>query len=60
MRAAGGGGGGREVVSFRRWTKESDGRLLSTWMEKSPRGWLPVDENKETVSGCTDLANIVL
>jgi hypothetical protein len=55
---AGGGGGGWEVVSSRKCMKESTGRDGSVWMENKDNGSLPVDENKDTISGCTDVENM--
>lgn len=38
--------------------KESEGRLPSTCTENNPKGSLPVEENSETTSGWTNLANM--
>lgn len=40
-------------------TKESEGKEVSTSEAKRLSGSLPVDENRETMLGCTAVANIV-
>ena len=56
---AGAGGAGELVVSLSRWAKESSGRVVSVFVSKSWRGREPVDENKETVLGCTEDENML-
>lgn len=58
IKTAGEAGNGCEVVSWRKCTKESSGSELSELLVKSPKGSLPVDENKEIVPGCIDVENM--
>ena len=56
---AGARGAGEFEVSLSKWTKESSGRVVSVFVSKSWRGREPVDENKETVLGCTEDENML-
>ena len=59
MSVRGAGGAGSEVESFRMQTKESEGNEASQWEEKRVSGSLPVEENNDTMLGCTEAENML-
>lgn len=60
IRVPGGGGLGNDEESWSKCIKESDGREASVCAENRFKGSLPVDENRDTMLGCIDDANIMI
>lgn len=54
----GDGGVGVEESSFNKCMNESEANFLSTWVEKSVSGLLPVDEKRETMLGWIEFENM--